>query len=148
MNPTASTPQRHRLFKLIFVPLLTFSLLFQSALVWSQLDYIRAGYFDFVLYYSGAKIVNDGKGTQLFDLAAQREYQKGFGGGKKRSDLPFNHPPYELLPLLPLANFSFPVAHALWTAISILLLAVALARLFPFVEASNRVLFAFMVPAF
>jgi hypothetical protein len=148
MNPTASTPQRHRLFKLIFVPLLTFSLLFQSALVWSQLDYIRAGYFDFVLYYSGAKIVNDGKGTQLFDLAAQREYQKGFGGGEKRSDLPFNHPPYELLPLLPLANFSFPVAHALWTAISILLLAVALARLFPFVEASNRVLFAFMVPAF
>jgi hypothetical protein len=148
MHPPASTPQRHRLFKLIFVPLLTFSLLFQSALVWSQLDYIRTGYFDFVLYYSGAKIVNDGKGSQLFDLAAQREYQKGFGGGEKRSDLPFNHPPYELLPLLPLANFSFPVAHALWTAISILLLAIALARLFPFVEASNRVLFAFMVPAF
>jgi hypothetical protein len=112
------------------------------------LDYIRSGYFDFVLYYSGAKIVNDGKGTQLFDLAVQRDYQKGFGGGEKRSDLPFNHPPYELLPLLPLANFSFPVAHALWTAISILLLAIALARLFPFVEASNRVLFAFMVPAF
>ena len=148
MNPTASTPQRHRLFKLIFVTFLTFSLLFQSALVWSQLDYIRSGYFDFVLYYSGAKIVNDGKGTQLFDLAVQRDYQKGFGGGEKRSDLPFNHPPYELLPLLPLANFSFPVAHALWTAISILLLAIALARLFPFVEASNRVLFAFMVPAF
>jgi len=148
MHPTSSSLQHHRLFKLIFVPLLTFSFLFQCALVWSQRDYVRAGYFDFVLYYSAAQILNDGNGAQLFDLEVQRSYQKNFGGGHRDWDLPFNHPPYELLPLLPLASLSFPVAHALWTAISILLLALALARLFPFVEASNRVLFAFMVPAF
>ena len=148
MSPISSTPQHHRLFKLIFVPLLTFSLLFQCALVWSQRDYIRAGYFDFVLYYSAAKILKDGNGAQLFDLEVQRSYQKNFGGGHRDWDLPFNHPPYELLPLLPLVSLSFPVAHALWTAISFLLLAIALARLFPFVEATHRVLFAFMVPAF
>lgn len=148
MSPISSTPQHHRLFKLIFVPLLTFSLLFQCALVWSQRDYIRAGYFDFVLYYSAAKILKDGNGAQLFDLEVQRSYQKNFGGGHRDWDLPFNHPPYELLPLLPLASLSFPVAHGLWTAISFLLLAIALARLFPFVEATHRVLFAFMVPAF
>jgi hypothetical protein len=148
MSPTASAPQPHRLFKLVFVPLLVFSLVFQCAVVWSQLDYIRAGYFDFVLYYSGAKIVNDGKGAHLFDLEVQRNYQRNFGGGYRDWDLPFNHPPYELLPLLPLANFSFPVAHAFWTAISILLLAIALVRLFPFLEASHRRLFALMALAF
>jgi hypothetical protein len=148
MNPTASAPQRHRLFKLVFVPLLAFSLFGQCAVVWTQLDDIRAGYFDFVLYYSGAKILNDGNGAQLFDLEVQRNYQKSFGGGYRDWDLPFNHPPYELLPLLPLAKFSFPVAHALWTALSILLLAMALVRLFPFLETTHRSLFVLMVLAF
>ena len=148
MNPIASAPQRHRLFKLAFVPLLTFSLFAQCAVVWTQLDDIRAGYFDFVLYYSGAKILNDGKGAQLFDLEVQRKYQRSFADGYRDWDLPFNHPPYELLPLLPLAKFSFPVAHALWTAISILLLAIALVRLFAFVETTHRTLFVLMVLAF
>jgi hypothetical protein len=148
MNPTTSEPQPHRLFKLVFVPLLAFSLFGQCAVVWTQLDDIRAGYFDFVLYYSAARILNDGNGAQLFDLEVQRNYQKNFGGGHRDWDLPFNHPPYELLPLLPLANFSFPVAHAFWTAISILLLAITLVRLFPFVEATHRRLFALMALAF
>jgi Glycosyltransferase family 87 len=148
MNPMAGAPQRHRLLKLAFVPLLIFSLFGQCAVVWTQLEQIRAGYFDFVLYYSGAQILNDGNGAQLFDLEVQRNYQKNYGGGHRDWDLPFNHPPYELLPLLPLAKFSFPIAHALWTAISILLLAIALVRLFPFLEATHRRLFALMVLAF
>ena len=148
MNPTAAAPRRHRSFKLVFVPLLTFSLFGQCAVVWTQLDQIRAGYFDFVLYYSGAKILNDGNGAHLFDLEMQRNYQRNFGGGDIDWDLPFNHPPYELLPLLPLANFSFPVAHAFWTAINILLLAIAVFRLFPFLETSHRSLFVLMALAF
>ena len=148
MNPTAGEPRRHRLFKLVFVPLLIFSLFGQCAVVWTQLDQIRAGYFDFVLYYSGAKILNDGNGAHLFDLEVQRNYQRNFGGGDIDGDLPFNHPPYELLPLLPLANFSFPVAHAFWTAVNILLLAIALFRLFPFLETSHRSLFVLMALAF
>ena len=148
MNPTASAPQRHRLFKLVFVPLLAFSLFGQCAVVWTQLDDIQAGYFDFVLYYSAAKILNDGNGAQLFDLEVQRNYQAGFGSGYRDWDLPFNHPPYELLPLLPLAKFSFPVAHVLWTVISICLLAIALLRLSPFLETSHRGLFVLMVLAF
>jgi hypothetical protein len=148
INPTAGAPQRHRLFKLVFVPLLAFSLFGQCAVVWTQLDDIRAGYFDFVLYYSAAKILNDGNGAHLFDLDVQRDYQKNFGGGYRDWDLPFNHAPYELLPLLPLAKFSFPVAHALWTAINILLLAIALFRLFPFLQTSHRSLFVLMALAF
>jgi hypothetical protein len=133
---------------LIFVPLLVFSLFAQFAVVWTQLEDIRGGYFDFVLYYSGARILNDGNGAQLYDLQVQREYQKEFGVATQNRDLPFNHLPYELLALQIPAKFSFPVAHSLWAAISILLLAVILLRLFPFVEARHRWLFALMLFAY
>ena len=68
MNHSSATPirqvaaARRHVFKLIFVPLLVFSLIGQLAVVWTQLEDIRAGHFDFVLYYSGAKIISDGKG--------------------------------------------------------------------------------------
>ena len=148
MSCLPSTPKRHRAFKLIFVPLLIFSLFAQCAVVWTQLDDIRGGYFDFVLYYSGAKILNDGNGAQLYDLQVQREYQKEFGVANQNRDLPFNHLPYELLLLLIPAKFSFPVAHSLWAAINILLLAVILLRLSPFVEGRHRWLFALMLFAY
>jgi hypothetical protein len=148
MSCSPSTPERHRAFKLIFVPLLIFSLFAQCAVVWTQLDDIRGGYFDFVLYYSGAKIFNDGKGAQLYDLQVQREYQKEFGVANQNRDLPFNHLPYELLLLLIPAKFSFSVAHSLWAAINILLLAVILLRLSPFVEGRHRWLFALMLFAY
>ena len=148
MSCSPSTPEPHRVFKLIFVPLLVFSLFAQCAVVWTQLEDIRGGYFDFVLYYSGARILNDGNGAQLYDLQVQREYQKEFGVANQNRDLPFNHLPYELLALLIPAKFSFPVAHSLWAAINILLLAVILLRLFPFVEARHRWLFALMLFAY
>jgi len=116
--------------------------------VWTQLEDIRGGYFDFVLYYSGAKIFNDGNGAQLYDLQVQREYQKEFGVANQNRDLPFNHLPYELLLLLIPAKFSFPVAHSLWAAINILLLAVILLRLSPFVEGRHRWLFTLMLFAY
>jgi Glycosyltransferase family 87 len=148
MSCSPSPPDRHRALKLIFVPLLIFSLFAQCAVVWTQLDDIRGGYFDFVLYYSGAKILNDGNGAQLYDLQVQREYQKEFGVANQNRDLPFNHLPYELLLLLIPAKFSFPVAHSLWAAINILLLAVILLRLSPFVEDRHRWLFALMLFAY
>ena len=111
MDCPDSTPARHRVFKLVLVPLLIFSLFGQLAVVWTQLPDIRDGYFDFPLYYSAARIVNDGNGARLYDLAVQREYQKAFRPAASDRDLPFNHPPYELLLLLMPAKFSFPVAH-------------------------------------
>ena len=148
MSCSPRTPDRHRAFKLIFVPLLIFSLFAQCAVVWTQLEDIRGGYFDFVLYYSGAKIFNDGNGAQLYDLQVQREYQKEFGVANQNRDLPFNHLPYELLLLVIPAKFSVPVAHSLWAAINILLLAVILLRLSPFVEGRHRWLFALMLFAY
>ncbi len=148
MNSLPSASERHRVFKLAFVPLLIFSLLAQCAVVWTQLKDIRDGYFDFPLYYSAASIFNDGKGAQLYNLEVQKDYQKKFGLGYKDLPLPFNHPPYELLAFLGLAKLSFPVAHSLWAAINIFLLILILIRIFPFIEANHRILIALMLFAY
>src|SRR5262245_1922916 len=148
MNRPPSAPDRHRAFKFIFVPLLILSLLVQCAVVWTQLEDIRKGYMDFVLYYCGAQIINDGNGAKLYELQLQREYQKPYGSGDKDFDLPFNHLPYQLLPLLIPARFSFPVAHAIWTVLNILLLVVIWIRLSAFVQAGHRLMFGLVLLAF
>lgn len=154
MNHSSATPirqvaaARRHVFKLIFVPLLVFSLIGQLAVVWTQLEDIRAGHFDFVLYYSGAKIISDGKGRELYNLELQRTYQKDFAVAHTDRDLPYNHPPYELLPLLPLTRLSFPVAHALWAIFNVSLLALVLMRLLAFVDRAHKVLFGLMVFAY
>jgi len=148
MKLRTSVPEPHRTFKLIFVPLLIFSLFAQCAVVWTQLENIRDGYFDFALYYGGAKIINDGSGAQLYNLEVQDKYQKEFRVAYHGRALPFNHPPYELLALLIPAKFSFSVAHVLWAAMNTLMLAVILFRLFPLIDSKYRVLFALMLFAY
>jgi hypothetical protein len=148
MKLRTSEPERHRTFKLIFVPLLIFSLVAQCAVVWTQLQDIRDGHFDFPLYYGAAKIINDGSGAQLYNLEVQNRYQKEFRVAHHDRTLPFNHPPYELLTLLIPAKFSFPVAHMLWAAMNVFLLAVILFRLFPFLDERHRFLFALMLFAY
>ena len=144
----SSSAKRFRKFNLAFGPLLIFSLLGQIAVVWTQLDDIRDGYFDFVLYHSAARIVGDGKGAELYDLTVQGDYQMGSRVEPQTRPLPFNHLPYELLPLLPLAQLSFPVAHAVWAVLNFLLLILTLFRLLPFVAASQRKLACLMLFAF
>lgn len=134
-------------FKLVFVPVLVFSLIAQIALAWTQLDDIRAGYFDFPLYYSAAKIIDDGHRTQLYDLSVQRKYQEALRPPME-ADLPFNHLPYELLLLLPLSGLSMPAAHALWACFNALLLAAILLRLMPLIEPQQQWLAGLMLVAF
>jgi hypothetical protein len=148
MTCPESMPARHRTFKLAFVPLLVFSLLGQIAVVWTQLPDIRDGYFDFPLYYSAARIINDGNGPRLYELEVQRQYQKAFRPAGSDRDLPFNHPPYELLPLLIPAKFSFPVAHLVWSALNLTLLALIMVRVWLFIEPKHRALSALMLFAF
>jgi hypothetical protein len=136
-----------RAFKLILVPLVVFSLVAQIALAWTQLDDIRAGYFDFPMYYSAAKIIDDGHRTQLFDLSLQRKYQEALRPPME-ADLPFNHLPYELLLLLPLTALSMPAAQVLWVCFNALLLAAILLRLMPLIEPQQRWLTGLMLIAF
>jgi hypothetical protein len=78
----------------------------------------------------------------------QRQYQKGFRPVGSDRDLPFNHAPYELLPLLIPAKFSFLAAHLLWSAFNIALLSMILMRIFQFIEPQQRALSALMLLAF
>lgn len=55
-------------FKLLLVALVAFSFLCNLKILWAQRSYIAKGYFDFVIYYSGAEIVNSGKASELYDL--------------------------------------------------------------------------------
>jgi hypothetical protein len=102
-------------FNRAFAALLAVSLLFQLAIIWSQREYFAAGYFDFVLYYTGAQILRDGRQQELFNLDVQRAYQKNFGVAQLHLDVPFNHAPYELLIFLPLSYLSYPVDHLVWS---------------------------------
>jgi hypothetical protein len=135
-------------FEFVFVPLLVIGLALQLAVAWSQRKDLAAGYFDFVLYYSGAKIINDGKGPELFKLDLQREYQKEFGVAKLNLDVPFNHAPYELLIFLPLAHLSYPVAHFIWSLLNVFLVLRVLQRLIPFVDPKHMFVYGLMLFAF
>ena len=140
--------EQYRRFKLLFVPVLVFSLLGQIAVVWTQLHDIRDGYFDFILYYNAARIIHDGKGSELYNLPLQRDYRKSVTGADSERDLPYNHLPYEALLLLPLARFSFPSAHVLWAGFNLLVVAAIMVRLSPFVEQKFRWIFGLMLFAF
>ncbi len=76
---------------------------------------------DFCAFYTGARIyVQDP--SRVYDLALQRATEQQLIG---RDDIPFNHPPYELLLWLSLTRLSFQAAFWVWRLASLVLLAVA-----------------------
>jgi hypothetical protein len=106
-------------------------------------------YYDFVIYYTGAEIVNAGKGKDLYDLNVQQAYQERFKfPNQPWPVLPFNHAPYELLPFLPLAQLSFQSAHVIWSLISILFLLLACTILLPLTTPGHRILFGALLLSF
>jgi len=76
---------------------------------------------DFCAFYTGARLYLQGP-SRVYDLTLQRATEQQLLG---RDDIPFNHPPYELLLWLPLARLSFQTAFWLWRLAGLLLLAVA-----------------------
>ncbi|HSA92264.1 MAG TPA: glycosyltransferase family 87 protein [Terriglobales bacterium] len=81
---------------------------------------ILEGRMDFTAFYTGARLVADGRGADLYDARVQAEYQRNFAG--RQTPLLFNHPPFELVLLLPLAWLPFPHAYAAWMGVNLALL--------------------------
>ena len=108
---------------------------------------MAAGYGDFIIFYTGAQIINDGNSKELFKIEMQNDYQAKFDVPQLEWPLPFNHAPYELLLFLPLVQFSYPIAHAIWSGLNLLLLAVMLRWLLLYVESPNNVFIAAAVLA-
>lgn len=79
---------------------------------------------DFTAFYLGGRMVLDGQGQQLYDLAAQGEYQARLWPerGEHEALLAFVNPPQASLLFAPLALLSRPVAFAVWSATNVGLL--------------------------
>src|SRR5882724_1936198 len=136
-------------FKLFLVALVALSFLCNLKILWAQRSYIAKGYFDFVIYYSGAEIVNAGKASELYDLNVQQAYQDKFKfPNQPWSVQPFNHAPYELAIFLPLARLSYQAAHLVWSLLNIILLVITFRILVPFVDSRNKLLFGALLFAF
>jgi len=99
---------------------------------------MASGYGDFIIFYTGAQIVSDGKGKELFNVETQNAYQAKFDVPQLDWPLPFNHAPYELLLFLPLAHFSYPVAHAIWSGLNLIFLAIMLWWLLPYAHSNHK----------
>jgi hypothetical protein len=126
-----------RFYRLILAGLVAGSLLFGVASLWVNRERIPAGYGDFIIFYTGAQIIHDGKSKELFKVETQEAYQAKFDVPHLNWPLPFNHAPYELFLFLPLVHFSYPVAHAIWSAVNLLLLVAMLRWLLLYVHSPH-----------
>ena len=127
-----------KFYRLILAALVAGSLIFHLAILWESRDRIAAGYGDFIIFYTGAQIINDGKSEDLFNVETQNAYQANFDVPQLEWPLPFNHAPYELFLFLPLAHLPYPVAHAIWSVLNLILLVMMLRWLVFYVDSPHK----------
>ncbi len=136
-----------RFYRLTLAAFVAASLVFHLAILWASRHHIAAGYGDFIIFYTGAQIIRDGKSRELFKIETQNAYQAKFEVPQLEWPLPFNHAPYELFLFLPLVHLSFPVAHAIWSGLNLVLLVVMLQWLLPYVHSPHSFFIAASVLA-
>jgi hypothetical protein len=126
-----------KFYRLLLATLVAASLIFHLAILWASRHRIAQGYGDFIIFYTGAQIINDGKSKELFKIETQNAYQAKFEVPQLEWPLPFNHAPYELFLFMPLTHLSYPIAHAIWSGINLLLLAIMLQWLLHYVHSPH-----------
>ena len=65
-------------YSLILAAFITASLIFHVEILWESRGHIAAGYGDFIIFYTGAKIVNDGRSKELLKVDTKNDYQGKF----------------------------------------------------------------------
>jgi hypothetical protein len=80
----------------------------------------RAKGTDFPEFYAAARMVREGYGHDLFNIAKQDQFQIRYAG---RIGTYYNHPPFEALLYLPFSLWSLPTAYLLWCLFNAALLA-------------------------
>jgi hypothetical protein len=136
-----------KVYRLVFAALVAASLIFHLAILWESRREIAAGYGDFIIFYTGAQIIADGKSRELFKIETQNAYQAKFDVPQLEWPLPFNHAPYELFLFLPLVHLSYPVAHAIWSGGNLILLVIMLRWLLRYVHSPHSFFIAASVLA-
>jgi glycosyl transferase family 87 len=114
-------PEKYKKLALLFLAGMLF---LHVVVVWRSRDLIRNGYPDFTALYSAGKIVRQGLGSQLYDSQTQFRAQQEFAAGVsiRQGPLPYIHPPWEALLLVPFTWFSYPAAYLLWNGMNVLIL--------------------------
>lgn len=78
---------------------------------------------DFLHILTGALIVREGHGTQLYELEQQRTAQNAILAPYLSLEpgmiLPYNHPPFEAILIAPLLKLPYPVLFALWDLLAL-----------------------------
>jgi len=79
---------------------------------------------DFTVFYTGAEVLRDGLGHQLYDAHTQYEVQKSFAVQipSRRGPLPYIHPPFEALVFLPLTLLPYYQAYIVWDVLNVVML--------------------------
>ncbi len=102
-----------------------------AALLWLNLLFVidfrkgmKNGYADFTVYYTGATILREGRGHQIYDRQLQYEVQEDFAGHIpfRRGPLPYIHPPFEALIFVPLTLLSYSQAFVVWDLLTVVML--------------------------
>jgi len=91
-------------------------------LAFEERPQIVAGYGDFIIFYTGAQILRDGLGPDLYNLSVQRKYQSKFDVAIRSGPLPYNHPPFELLWHIPLTYLPYVKAYLAWSGVNLFFL--------------------------
>src|SRR5215204_4920762 len=139
----------YRMYRLLLAAMATLSLLMGVQITWMTRSFMAQGHYDFLIFYTGAEIVNAGKGEDLYDLNVQQAHQERFKlPNKAWSVLPFNHAPYELVPFLPLTKLSFQSAHIVWSVMSVVFLILACIILSALTERTHRILLGGLMLSF
>jgi len=106
-----------------------------AAMLWLNLLFfldfrkgMQRGYTDFTVYYTGATILREGRGHEIYNRQVQYEVQEGFTGHIpfRRGPLPYIHPPFEALFFVPLTLLPYSQAFLVWDLLTVgMLFAVA-----------------------
>ncbi len=102
----------HRLLRIFVAGMLCLHLLFFVTLR----QRIQRGYFDFTVFYTGAKIIREGLSRRMYEADVQNQVQREFAANipSRRAPLPYIHPPFEALLFLPLTWLRYPRAFLVW----------------------------------
>lgn len=118
-------------------------------IAWDSIDLIRKGYPDFTTFYSGASILRQGLGRQLYDEQTQYRVQQQFAAevSIRQGPLPYIHPPFEALLFIPFTWVSYPIAYVLWDLLNLIVLVILLFMLQPALPVLRPVSVAFWLLA-
>lgn len=98
-----------------------------AAVFWLARSQLLAGSADFSIFYTAGHMVRHGQGAELYDDETQAATWREFVPGVvvREHPLPFNHPPFEVLPFLVLTYLPYIRAYSLCLLVNLLLVGVA-----------------------